>query len=67
MISHWYQRAESLRLKQEIKATSKNIKTEDEDEEIKPNANNSEIVKDENSDNDDTDLSDLFNWRFKSS
>ncbi|XP_011402561.1 PREDICTED: zinc finger protein 830-like [Amphimedon queenslandica] len=58
---HWYQRAENLRVRQEVKVASKNVKTE-LDEEIKRND-----VKYEEEEDDDAELLDLFDWRFKSS
>ena len=61
IFSHWYQRAESLRVRQEVKVASKNVKTE-LGEEIKTND-----VKYEEEEEEDAELLDLFDWRFKPS
>ena len=64
--SHWYQRAEGLRVRQEVKVASKNVKTE-LDEEIKTDFNSNDVKFEGDGDDDDADLLDLFDWRFKSS
>ena len=59
--SECYNRAEKLRLKQETFLASRHIKKES------VNVETDQIKEEESSGSDEADLSDLLNWRFKSS